>query len=65
MREPRDRRLDSGAQYLVLCRACAELYEEIAAFFSERPEVVVVVDRRRVETAPRGYLDPVLPQIVA
>jgi hypothetical protein len=64
MRERRDR-LDSGAQYLVLCRACAELYAEIAAFFSERPDVVVVVDRRRVETAPRGYLDPVLPEIVA
>jgi hypothetical protein len=41
------------------------LSEEIAAFFSEWPEVVVVVDRRRVETVPRGYLDPVLPQIVA
>jgi len=63
MRERRDRH--SGAQYLVLCRACAELSEEIAAFFSEWPEVVVVVDRRRVETVPRGYLDPVLPQIVA
>jgi hypothetical protein len=64
MRERRDR-LDASAQYLVLCRACAELYAEIAALFSERPDVVVVVDRRRVETAPRGYLDPVLPEIVA
>ena len=49
---------------MVLSRANAELYAEGVALFSGRPELVVVVDRRRVETAPRGYLDPVLPEVV-
>ena len=55
--------LDHQAEYMVLCRASAELYEEIASLLTDWPDVVVVVDRRRVEKAPRGYLDAVYPQI--
>ena len=53
--------LDHQTQYMVLCRACAELYEEISSLLADWPDVVVVVDRRRVAEAPRGYLDPVFP----
>ncbi len=33
--------------YLVLNRSCADLYEEIAEAFEDRPYIEVVVDRRR------------------
>jgi len=49
---------------MVLSRANAELYAEVVALFSCRPDIVVAVDRRRVEKAPRGHLDPVLPEVV-
>jgi hypothetical protein len=32
---------------LVLSRSCADLYEEIAELFADRPSIEVVVDRRR------------------
>ena len=36
-----------GAYYLVLNRSCADLYDEIAELFANRPYIRVVVDRRR------------------
>jgi hypothetical protein len=57
--------LDHQTQYMVLCRACAELYAEISSLLADWSDVVVVVDRRRVEKAPRGYLDPVFPSSMA
>jgi hypothetical protein len=63
MHERRDR-LDSTIEPMVLSRADAELYAEVVVLFSDRPDLVAVVDRRRVETVPRGYLDPVLPEVV-
>ena len=33
--------------YLVLNRSCAELYDEIAELFADRPHIEVIVDRRR------------------
>jgi hypothetical protein len=64
MHERRDN-LGHQIQYLVLCRACAELYQEVSSLLADWPDVVVVVDRRRVEKAPRGYLDPVLQEAMA
>ncbi len=46
MREPRSGR-GNGPKYLVLNRSCADLYEEIAELFENRPDIKVVVDRRR------------------
>ena len=57
--------LEHQTQYMVLCRACADLYEEISSLLADWPDVVVVVDRRRVEKTPRGYLDPVFPPSLA
>ena len=57
--------LDHQTQYMVLCRACAELYAEMSSLLAGWPDVAVVVDRRRVEKAPRGYLDPVFPSSMA
>ena len=57
--------LDHQTQYIVLCRACAELLAEMSLLFAGWPDVAVVVDRRRVEKAPRGYLDPVFPSSMA
>ncbi len=33
--------------YLVLNRSCADLYDEIAELFADRPHIEVIVDRRR------------------
>jgi hypothetical protein len=55
--------LDHQAEHMVLSRASAELYKEIASLLTDWPDIVVVVDRRQVEKAPRGYLDPMFPQI--
>ena len=57
--------LEHQTQYMVLCRACAELYAEMSSLLVGWPDVAVVVDRRRVEKAPRGYLDPVFPSSMA
>ena len=57
--------LDHQTQYMVLSRACAELYAEMSSLLAGWPDLVVVVDRRRVEKAPRGYLDPVFPSSMA
>ncbi len=46
MREPRPGQ-GNGPYYLVLNRSCADLYEEIAKVFEDRPYIKVVVDRRR------------------
>ncbi len=46
MREPRIGQQD-GTYYLVLNRSCADLYEEIAEVFEDRPYAKVVVDLRR------------------
>jgi hypothetical protein len=46
MRELR-RGQEQGTQYLVLNRSCADLYDEIAELFANRPYIKVVVDRRR------------------
>lgn len=46
MREPRDGQ-EGRRNILVLNRSCAELYEEIAELFADRPFIEVVVDRRR------------------
>ena len=64
MHERRGDELDHQNQYLVLGRACAELYEEVASLLADWPDVVVV-DRRGVEEAPRGHIDPVFPQTLA
>ena len=36
-----------GKYFLVLNRSCADLYDEIAELFANRPYIKVVVDRRR------------------
>jgi hypothetical protein len=46
MREPRDGQ-ERRADYLVLNRSCADLYDEVASLFTERPDIEVVLDRRR------------------
>ena len=46
MRAPRDGQ-EGRRNILVLSRSCADLYEEIAELFSDRPFIEVVVDRRR------------------
>jgi hypothetical protein len=46
MREPRNGQ-EQQANYLVLSRSCGDLYAEIAALFADRPDIKVVVDRRR------------------
>ena len=38
---------DGRRNILVLSRSCADLYEEIAELFADRPEIEVIVDRRR------------------
>ena len=65
MHERRGNELGHQNQYMVLSRACAELYEEVSSLRADRPEVVVVVDRRGVEETPRGNINPVLPQTLA
>ena len=46
MRELR-RGQEQGTYHLVLNRSCADLYDEIAELFANRPYIKVVVDRRR------------------
>jgi hypothetical protein len=53
------------AQCLVLSRACADLYDEVAGLFASERGIAVVVDRRRADGDPPGFLDPVRPQVVA
>ena len=38
---------EQRAYYLVLNRSCADLYDEIAELFADRPYIKVIVDRRR------------------
>jgi hypothetical protein len=38
---------EQGTYYLVLNRSCADLYDEVAELFADRPYIEVVVDRRR------------------
>lgn len=45
-------------QYVILSRACADLYEEMVALFSDWPGIEVVVDRRREPRSARGFLAP-------
>jgi hypothetical protein len=46
LREPREGQ-ERERHFLVLSRSCANLYEEIAELFADRPFIEVVVDRRR------------------
>jgi len=46
LREPRDGQA-GRRNILVLNRSCADLFEEIAKLFADRPSIEVVVDRRR------------------
>ncbi len=46
MREPREGQ-ERERHYLVLSRSCADLYEEVAELFADRPYIEVVVDRRQ------------------
>jgi len=46
LREPREGQ-GGRRNILVLSRSCADLYEEIAELFADRPSIEVVVDRRR------------------
>ncbi len=46
MREPREGQ-EGRRNILVLSRSCADLYQEIAELFADRPSIEVVVDRRR------------------
>jgi len=46
LREPRVGQ-EGRRNILVLSRSCADLYEEIAELFADRPSIEVVVDRRR------------------
>jgi hypothetical protein len=46
-------------QYVVLSRACADLYEEMVALFSDWPGIEVVVDRRHEPRSSRGFLAPI------
>ena len=64
MHERRRDRLDSTIEPMVFRRARAELHAEVVTLFSGRAGIVIGVDRRRMETAPRGHLDPVLPEVV-
>jgi hypothetical protein len=45
VREKRRKR-EQDTYCLVLSRSCADLYEEIAELFADRPYIKVVVDRR-------------------
>ena len=38
---------EQGTYYLLLNRSCADLYDEVAELFADRPYIKVVVDRRR------------------
>lgn len=40
-------RREQEVHYLVVSRSCAYLYEEIAELFADRPDIKVIVDRRR------------------
>lgn len=46
-------------QYVVLSRACANLYEEMVALFSDWPGIEVVVDRRHEPRSSHGFLEPI------
>jgi hypothetical protein len=46
LREPREGQ-EGRRNLLVLNRSCADLYEEIAGLFADRPDIEVIVDRRR------------------
>ncbi len=46
MREPREGQA-GRRNILVLSRSCADLFQEIAELFADRPSIEVVVDRRR------------------
>jgi len=46
MREPRNGQ-EQQTNYLVLSRSCGDLCAEITALFADRPDIKVVVDRRR------------------
>jgi hypothetical protein len=43
------RKREQDTYCLVLSRSCADLYEEIAELFADRPYIKVVVDRREGE----------------
>jgi len=43
----RDTKSQPEVHYLVISRSCAYLYDEIAKLFADRPDIKVVVDRRR------------------
>src|SRR5574341_897684 len=45
LREPREGQ-EGRRNILVLSRSCADLYEEVAELFADRPSIEVVVDRR-------------------
>jgi len=45
--EPLVERQDKEVQYVVLSRACANMYDEMVQLFADWPDVVVVVDRRK------------------
>ena len=45
--EPLVKREEKEVQYVVLSRACADMYEEMVRLFEDWPDVVVVVDRRK------------------
>jgi hypothetical protein len=45
--EPLVERHEREVQYVVLSRACANMYDEMVRLFAEWPDVVVVVERRK------------------
>jgi hypothetical protein len=49
-REPREGQ-ELKRHYLVLSRSCADLYDEIVKLFANRPNIVVIIDRRKGEGA--------------
>jgi len=60
MHERREGRERARLQ-LVLCRAHADLHADVVPLVGDGTSFVKVVDRRRVEEAPCGLRDPVLP----
>ncbi len=45
--DPLVAREEKEVQYVVLSRVCADMYDEMVKLFSDWPDVVVVVDRRK------------------
>lgn len=37
---------EAKVHYLVISRSCADLYDELAQLFADRPDIRVIVDRR-------------------